>query len=134
MKLFSFAGISVLGLMALGILAAPRSAAQDPIVTPVIAGEAAAPVITKVLTPKHKNTGAQKFQGYFMNGNIAQVTLRAKGNDLGIQTFPLSQAASVKMQTIIDKGGYQYGDKITVYYDPQTHQALKFKGKPSRPL
>jgi hypothetical protein len=129
----SFAGISVLGLMALGILAAPRAAAQDPILTPVIAGEAA-PVVTKVITPKHKNTGAQKFQGYFLNGNVAQVTLKAKGDDMAIQTFALSQAAAAKMQTIIDKGGYQYGDKITVYYDPQTRQALKLKGKPSRPL
>ena len=130
---FSFAGLSVLGLIALGILAPQRAAAQDPIVTPVIAGEAA-PIVAKVITPKHKNTGLEKFQGYFLNGNIAQVTLKAKGNDMAIQTFPLAEKASAKMQTIIDKGGYQYGDKITVYYDPQTHQALKFKGKPSRPL
>jgi hypothetical protein len=46
----------------------------------------------------------------------------------------LSQAAADKMQKIIDSGGYQYGDKITVYYDTQSLQALKFKGKPSRPL
>lgn len=131
---FSFAGVSVLGLIALGILAPQRVAAQDPIVTPVIAGEAAAPIITKVITPKHKNTGLEKFQGYFLNGNIAQVTLKAKGNDMAIQTFPLAEKASAKMQTIMDKGGYQYGDKITVYYNPQTRQALKFKGKPSRPL
>jgi hypothetical protein len=131
---FFFAGVSVLGLMALGIPAPQRAAAQDPIVTPVIAGEAAAPIVTKVITPKQKNTGLGKFQGYFLNGNIAQVTLKARGNDMAIQTFPLSEKASAKMQTIIDKGGYQYGDKITVYYDPQTHRALKFKGKPSRPL
>jgi len=62
------------------------------------------------------------------------VTVRAKGNDMTIQTFPLSDAVAAKMQKIIDNGGYQYGDKITVYYDPQTHQALKIKGKPSRPL
>jgi len=35
-----------------------------------------------------------------------------------IRTFPLSQNASTKMQQIIDKGGYQYGDKVTVYYNP----------------
>ena len=60
--------------------------------------------------------------------------MRAKGNDLGIQTFPLSQPVVAHMQKIIDKGGYQYGDKITVYYDSQTHTAVKIKGKPSRPL
>jgi len=38
------------------------------------------------------------------------------------------------MQQIVDKGGYQYGDKITVYYDPRSLKAIKFKGKPSPPL
>jgi hypothetical protein len=69
-----------------------------------------------------------------MNANLAQITVRAKGNDLGIQTFALAQDVSAKMQKIIDKGGYQYGDRITVYYDPQTRQAVKIKGKPSKSL
>jgi len=38
------------------------------------------------------------------------------------------------MQKIIDKGGYQYGDKVTVYYDPATRKAMKIKGKPSKSL
>jgi hypothetical protein len=38
------------------------------------------------------------------------------------------------MQAIIDKGGYQYGDRITVYYDAQSLEAMKFKGKPSPSL
>jgi hypothetical protein len=53
---------------------------------------------------------------------------------MAIRTFPLSQEASDKMQKIIDKGGYQYGDKVTVYYVPATSQAIKFKGKPSKPI
>jgi len=69
-----------------------------------------------------------------MNANSAQITVRAKGNDMAIRTFPLSEAASAKMQQIIDKGGYQYGDKVTVYYVPATEQAIKFKGKPSKPI
>ncbi len=69
-----------------------------------------------------------------MNSNNAQITLRSKGNDMGIRTFPLSETASAKMQKIIDKGGYQYGDKVTVYYEPSTSKAMKFKGKPSKPI
>jgi hypothetical protein len=38
------------------------------------------------------------------------------------------------MQKIIDKGGYQYGDKVTVYYEPATSSAIKFKGKPSKAI
>jgi hypothetical protein len=37
------------------------------------------------------------------------------------------------MQQIIDKGGYQYGDRVTVIYNSANQIALKIKGKPSRP-
>jgi hypothetical protein len=93
----------------------------------------AAPIIVK-LAPKPKQTGLQKYEGYVVHANIAQVTVRAKGNDLGIQTFPLNPDVAVKMQKIVDNGGYQYGDKVTVYYDPTSRTAMKIKGKPSRPL
>jgi ribosomal protein L21E len=38
------------------------------------------------------------------------------------------------MQQIVDKGGYQYGDKVTILYDPTTQKAMKIKGKPSKPV
>jgi hypothetical protein len=53
---------------------------------------------------------------------------------MSLETFTLSQGASSEMQAIVDKGGYQYGDKVTVYYDPTTKQAQKVKGKPSRAI
>jgi hypothetical protein len=131
-KTFAYSGISALLVLGVALLTPARAAAQDPILTPVIIGEAA-PIIVNAITPKPK-PGVQKFQGLFVHGNPAQVTLRQSGNEMDIQTFPLSQEASAKMQKIMDKGGYQYGDKVTVYYDSTTHKALKFKGKPSRPL
>ena len=133
MQRLALTGLGGLILMAAGAVSATPAAAQDPIVTPIIAAEAA-PIVTKIVTPKPKNTGLTKFEGYVMNANIAQITVRAKGNDLGIQTFALNQDVAAKMQKIIDKGGYQYGDKITVYYDPTSKQAVKIKGKPSKAL
>lgn len=132
-KIFAIAAFGMLAISAAGTLAVPRAAAQDPILTPIIVNEVA-PIVVKTLTPKPKFTGVQKFEGYFVNGNAAQVTLRAKGNDLGIQTFALNQTTSGHMQRIIDQGGYQYGDKVTVFYDPTSLVAVKIKGKPSRPL
>ena len=38
------------------------------------------------------------------------------------------------MQKIVDSGGYQYGDKVTVLYEPATSKAIKVKGKPSKPI
>ena len=129
-KTWHLAGIAALGLAALATLAASKARAQDPILTPVIV-DTAVPIIVNAIKPTPKPSGLVKFEGFVMNANTAQVTVRAKGNDMAIRSFALSQPAATKMQAIIDKGGYQYGDKITVYYDPQSLQAMKFKGKPS---
>ena len=129
-----FAGIGLpLMLAAAGVFSAP-AAAQGPATVPIIIADTAAPIVIAAVKPKPKPTGLGKFEGFVMHANNAQITVRAKGNDLAIRTFPLSQTASTKMQQIIDKGGYQYGDKVTVYYDPATEQAIKFKGKPSKPI
>ncbi len=141
-KVFTIAALCALGMTVLGTLAAPRAAAQDPMLVPIIVNEIepivdneVAPIVVKALAPKSKApAGTEKFEGYIIHANIAQVTVRAKGNDMGIQTFPLNQNVSAQMQKIVDQGGYQYGDKITVYYDPSSHTAVKIKGKPSRPL
>jgi len=120
-------------LAAAGVFSAPAAAQSPTTVVPIVV-DTAAPIIIAAVKPKPKPTGLGKFQGFVMHANNAQITLRAKGNDMGVRTFPLSQNASTKMQQIIDKGGYQYGDKVTVYYDPATEQAIKFKGKPSKPI
>jgi len=131
-KALAYSGISALVVLGVALLTPARAAAQDPILTPIIVSEAA-PIVVKAITPKPK-PGVQKFQGLFVTANPTQVTLKQSGNEMDIRTFPLSEAASAKMQKIIDKGGYQYGDKVTVYVDSTTRKALKFKGKPSRPL
>jgi hypothetical protein len=116
-----------------GFFSSP-AAGQGPATVPIIVAETAAPIIVAAVKPKPKNVGLDKFEGFVMHANNAQITVRAKGNDMAIRTFPLSQAASEKMQKLIDKGGYQYGDKVTVFYEPATSKAIKFKGKPSKPI
>ena len=103
-----------------------------PVIVP-IAVDTAVPIVVNTIKPKPK-AGVEKFEGFVMNSNLAQITVRAKGNDLAIRTFPLSEAASAKMQKIVDKGGYQFGDKVTILYDGASQKALRVKGKPSRPL
>jgi hypothetical protein len=128
---FQWAGIAIVAALAAGTFGAANLAAQDPIITPIIA-DTAIPIIVNAVKPKP--TGLQKFQGYVMHANNSQVTVRAKYSETTIQTFSLTEAASAKMQVIVDKGGYQYGDRITVYYNPASLQAVKFKGKPSKSL
>ena len=132
-RVLQLAGLSALILVGSGALDVSQVAAQAPVLAPIIV-DTAAPIIVNAIKPKPKATGLAKFQGFVLHANIAQVTMRAKDDERAIQTFALGEKASAKMQQIVDKGGYQYGDKITVYYDPQSLKAIKFKGKPSPPL
>ena len=127
------AGYSLPAFLLGGMGVAPAKAQLPTAVAPIVV-DTAAPIIISAVKPKSKTAGMGKFEGYVMNANIAQITVRAKGNDMSIQTFSLSQEMSDKMQTIVDKGGYQWGDKVTVYYDPSNLKALRIKGKPSKPI
>ena len=123
-----------LAALALGSLFCSPAWAQAPVVVAPVVVDTAVPIIVRALKPKPTPAGLAKFEGFVLHANIAQITARQKGNEMSIQTFSLSQQAALKMQQIVDKGGYQYGDKVTVYYDPATMKAAKFKGKPSKPI
>ena len=49
-----------------------------------------------------------------------------------LHTFTYSPAIRDKMQKIFNAGGYQYGDKVVIWYKSGTDVALKIKGKPSK--
>ena len=132
MKMFcKVAGLSVPALM-LAALSCSTAAAQDPATVIPIVVDTAVPIVVNAVKPKP--TGLAKFDGYVMNATTAQITVHAKGDDMSIRTFSLAPAASTKMQQTIDKGGYQYGDKVSVMYDPSSMQAVKVKGKASKSL
>jgi hypothetical protein len=131
--LAKIAGLGAATLAMAGIFSAPVKAQSPATVAPIVI-DTAVPIIVNAVKPKPKYVGLGKFEGYVMHANIAQITVRAKGNDMSLQTFSLSEQASAQMQTIVDKGGYQYGDKVTVYYDPSSLKALKVKGKPSKAI
>ena len=135
MKALRNFAVALLPAFAMTGLCCSSALAQSPvpIVAPIVA-DTTIPIIVKAVKPKSTPTGLARFDGFVMHANSAQITVRAKGNDLGIRTFPLSEQASAKMQQIIDKGGYQFGDKVTVFYDPASLKAIKVKGKASRPL
>jgi hypothetical protein len=135
-------GILLVGAFAaLGGVCALPAAAQLPVPLPItpetlipIAVDTAAPIVINAIKPKPLPAGIVKFQGTVMHANTAQITVRAKNNDLALQTFALSPNAAAKMQETIDKGGYQYGDRVTVLYNTANLVAVKVKGKPSKSL
>jgi hypothetical protein len=127
-RLSKIAGVGLTAFVAAGLCGSAARAQGPEVLAPIIA-DTAVPIVVNAVKPKP--SGLAKFEGFVMHANIAQITVKAKGNDMSIQTFSLSQAAAAKMQQTIDKGGYQYGDKVTVMYDPSSLKAVKVKGKPS---
>lgn len=131
LKLIALPGLAYL-FLAVGFSSPTRAQGPVPVIAPIVV-DTAVPIIVSAVTPKPK-PGVAKFEGFVMHANIAQITVRAKGNDMAVRTFPLSDPAIAKMQQIVDKGGYQYGDKVTVLYDSTSLKALKVKGKPSKAI
>ncbi len=133
MKLLSkVGGVALLFAVALTGMWCPRAAAQTPATVAPIIIDTAVPIIINAVKPKP--TGLSKFEGFVMHANTSQITVRAKGDDMAIRTFALSPEAATKMQGIVEKGGFQYGDKVTVLYDPSSLQAVKLKGRPSKAI
>jgi hypothetical protein len=125
-------GLALLFALAMTGVWCPRATAQSPATVAPIIIDTAVPIIVNTVKPKP--TGLSKFEGFVMHANTAQITVRAKGDDMAVRTFALSPEAATKMQSVVEKGGYQYGDKVTVMYNPTSLQAVKLKGKPSKAI
>jgi hypothetical protein len=133
MKLTYKIALLSLPVLLLAGFSCSTASAQDPsVVIPVV--ETAVPIVVNTLKPKPLPSGIAKFDGTVMNATTVQITVKAKGDDMTIRTFALAPAASAKMQETIAKGGYQYGDKVSVLFNQSSQQAVKIKGKASKSL
>lgn len=87
------------------------------------------PIAIKTLKPKRA-----KFEGRVMRMTPEAITVRGRENELAVRTFTYSPKVAPQMRKIFDRGGYQFGDKVTVEFQPGSDVALKIKGKPSKPV
>ena len=85
------------------------------------------------LPVKPKAVKPLKYDGQVIASNSATITVRSKENAMLTQTFTYSPAVRDQMIKILNKGGYQYGDKVVIHYTPGTTTAVKLQGKPSKP-
>ena len=102
-------------------------------------GEAvvAAPIITKVIsriTPKGAPQGTSWLKAEVIFANANSMVVREQANELVIHSFSFAPELKDKMQAVLDKGGYQYGDKVNILYQSGQTVALRIHGKPSKPL
>ena len=61
------------------------------------------------------------------------IQVRSLADMRELHTFTYSPEIRDQMQNVFNAGGYQYGDKVEVWYRPGQSVALKIKGKPSKP-
>lgn len=114
-------------------LAISAGAAQAQVVETVVA----APIITKVIrtiTPKGAPAGTSWLKAEVIFASANAIVVREQANELAIHSFSFAPELKDKMQAILDKGGYQYGDKVNILCQPGQTVALRIHGKPSKPL
>lgn len=81
--------------------------------------------------PEAQKTLKGRFEVLHMLYQSLQV--RSLSDMRELHTFTYSPAIRDKMQNIFNAGGYQYGDKVVVWYKHGEDVAFKIKGKPSKP-
>jgi hypothetical protein len=59
--------------------------------------------------------------------------VRTSDDSHDLRTFTYAPAIRDEMQNILNAGGYQYGDRVTVWYKRGENVAIRIKGKPSKP-
>ncbi len=111
-------------IAALAVCAVASSACAQEINTPVITVKPAPSDSAKPIKTR--------FEVLHMLTNAIQVRSLVNGRE--IHTFVYSDQIRDHMQTMLNQGGYQYGDKVEIWYQPGTEVALRIKGKPSKPL
>jgi hypothetical protein len=115
------------GALALLSLSAPVARAQT----------VSSPIIVRTANPTGQKSGANAkgewLKGEVIHADAQSIVVAEQGNERMIHTFTVSPALKNKMQAIVDRGGYQYGDKVKILHAHGQTEAIKISGKPSKP-
>jgi hypothetical protein len=111
-------GIALFAAALAAVIFAPAAPAQVTTTAPIV-----------IKQPKPK---LDKFKGRVLSATIASLIVQSIDNEKMVRTFQYSPEMHDKMLAIIDQGGYQSGDLVTVFTEPGSNVALKIKGKPSK--
>ena len=68
-----------------------------------------------------------------VHADLHTIIVRERDNSLLIHTFTYSEKAQDKMNYIVENGGYQAGDQVSIRWIPGGSEALDIKGRPSKP-
>lgn len=89
-------------------------------------------VTLKAKTVKPAKVKLETFKGEVVRMNTVSIIVRDPKNSYIVRTFTFSPELTKKLQPLIDRGGYQPGDKVTVSFAEGSTVAQSIKGKPSK--
>ena len=112
------------------LISAPAQAQQNGGEVPN--ADTSKPIVIK--TPKESKPKNVKFAGEVLSSTVQSITVRGGENERQVRTFTYGPEIRDKMQELFGRGGYQYGDKITIESQPNSDVALSIKGRPSKSL
>lgn len=115
-------------------LAVPAGVARAQAAAAAAAATAASPVIHVIrhVIARPKPSG-DWLKARVIHFDSHSLIVREADNERMIHTFTYATALEPKMQALMDKGGYQYGDQVNILHAPGQMVALKIRGKPSKP-
>jgi hypothetical protein len=120
-----------------GALAIPASPvrAQDPVTT-AAATAVAVPIVEKAISTvsAKPNPKGDWLKAEVLHADSHSIVVCEEANERMIHTFTYAPEIQDSIQRLMDRGGYQYGDKVKIRYDQTKTVALKIRGKPSKPL
>ena len=98
----------------------------------------AVPIVVKIINAVAEKGSKPKDSNWLkaevIHADSNSIIVREQQNGMAIHTFNFSPEMRDQMQAILDQGGFQYGDKISILYMPGQTVALRIHGKPSKPL
>ena len=106
-----------------GVLSAAPARAQE------TTGKA---ITFKAKTVKPEKVKIETFKGEVVRMNTVSIIVRDPKNSYVVRTFTFSPDLTKKLQPLIDRGGYQPGDKVAVSFAAGSTVAQSIKGKPSK--
>jgi hypothetical protein len=130
MKNYKSIAVALFSAAAALAVGAPCARAQ------VVTEPARTPISTETNTPvvvKQKPAKAVWLKGEVIHADRHSLIVREVGNGMAIHTFTFSDRAKDKMEAVQDEGGYQTGDHVKVLWIPGSGEALRIKGRPSKP-
>jgi|SRR5579862_3217732 len=134
-----FALAAVLGAVSIPTPAqSSTSTSSQGVNAPTAIGTVRSPTVVQVLdtlTFRHPiPEGSEWLKAEVIHADAVTLIVRERANSMAIHTFNFSSELQPKMQAMLDKGGFQYGDKVSILFMQGQTVALRIHGKPSKSL